>query len=468
MCDTKRVTLSAGANAAADFLLFTEVPIAGHGSVILDDTANEFDPNSPQFGEKFAPPFMPITIRDWTGRDHPRLFRPVRALQLPGAVDSHQQPAAAERHVTQHAHHLHERPSIPDGSADPRHNPQYSTFCYTFQYMPGATTYLDTPVVPVAAFAGPDQFPLDCEFLDGTPSIYSVSAPTNGVGGGPYVPGTAGAADGTEVIEIIAMGDVEVPNPAYCPGPPIANDCTTIDANKTILRDYGFGIDTGAVTVGGVPLTVTEWYPGQIIATVPAGTTTGQLTVTRGDNERSTITGVTFQVGLRSNAQVQTVSPGQKIQDAIGTFAAPNDARRGNDLILVAPGEYDELLIMWKPVQLQGWGEGSTVINAINLPQEKLQLWRDEVALLVDNGFVDLLPGQETGFLGIEPGALNTEEGAGVVVLGSDSGQRRFRIAKNRGARIDGFTITGAATGGGVMINGYADFFEVSNDRVAQ
>ena len=36
-------------------------------------------------------------------------------------------------------------------------NPQYSTFCYTFQYMPGTTTYLDTPVVPVAAFAGPDQ-----------------------------------------------------------------------------------------------------------------------------------------------------------------------------------------------------------------------------------------------------------------------------------------------------------------------
>ena len=55
--------------------------------------------------------------------------------------------------------------------SDPLHNPQYSQFCYTFQYMPGSTTYLDTPVVPVAAFAGPDQNPLDCEYVDATPRI---------------------------------------------------------------------------------------------------------------------------------------------------------------------------------------------------------------------------------------------------------------------------------------------------------
>ena len=78
------------------------------------------------------------------------------------------------------------------------HNPQYSTFCYTFQYMPGATTYLDTPVVPVAAFAGPDQFPLDCELPDGTPKIYSVSATSNGVAGAlrrAYADGAPAAAD---------------------------------------------------------------------------------------------------------------------------------------------------------------------------------------------------------------------------------------------------------------------------------
>jgi hypothetical protein len=69
LCDRKEVVLSAGANAAADFWLFTEVPVAAHANgFILDDTQNEFDPNSPNFGEKYAPPFVPVTIRDWSGK----------------------------------------------------------------------------------------------------------------------------------------------------------------------------------------------------------------------------------------------------------------------------------------------------------------------------------------------------------------------------------------------------------------
>ena len=50
--------------------------------------------------------------------------------------------------------------------------------------MPGSTTYLDTPVIPVAAFAGPDQYPLDCEVPTGSPRIKSVSVQPLGIGGG--------------------------------------------------------------------------------------------------------------------------------------------------------------------------------------------------------------------------------------------------------------------------------------------
>ena len=126
---------------------------------------------------------LPADIRSgfYRQRDRAHLFRRVRALQHPGALHLHHQPAGPQRDVAQHADHLHE-PSGPDPQSgrrrsieDPLFNPQYSTFCYTFQYMPGSTTYLDTPVVPSAAFAGPDQFPLDCEFPDGTPRIHSVS-----------------------------------------------------------------------------------------------------------------------------------------------------------------------------------------------------------------------------------------------------------------------------------------------------
>jgi len=461
LCDQKLVTLSDGANAAADFSLFTEVPIAGHFiGFILDDTANEFDPASPQFGEKYAPPFLPVSIRDWTGREISRTvsdeYGVYNALIPSTFTQNLTKPSGISANMLTTCMNAKNRP---DGSADPLHNPQYSQFCYTFQYMPGSTTYLDTPVVPVAAFAGPDQNPLDCAYVDTTPRIKSVSVDTNGVGGGPYIPrkgGSGGRADGNHTITITSMGDVEVPNPAY--------DGVGGTKPKTIFRDYGFGDTEVTVTIDGVPLTVTDWNNNTITATVPNNTVIGpvggrQLTVTR-DNGTSTITGVTVQVGLRNTSNVIAVTPGEgAIQNAI-------NAASNNDLILVAPGTYNEIVIMWKPVQLQGWGEGSVTINAVKAPFNKLADWRLLAESLTTNNLIDLVPGQELGFGGIEPATFFSEEGAGVFVLAKSNGDNRFRWARNRGARIDGITISGADTGGGVVVNGYADYLDISNLHV--
>ena len=81
---------------------------------------------------------------------------------------------------------------------------------------------------------------------------------------------------------------------------------------------------------------------------------------------------------------------------------------------------------MWKPVQLQGWGEGSTTINALKAPAEKLQTWRDFVDGLIASDDIDLLPGQEVGPGTPEPVTLWTEEGAGVLVLAKASGNQAF------------------------------------------
>jgi hypothetical protein len=351
--------------------------------------------------------------------------------------------------------------SLPNGDIDPLHNPQYSQFCYTFQYMPGSTTYLDTPVVPVAAFAGADQNPLDCEYVAGTPRIASASVAANGFGGGPYMPvNNQGNITAGEIV-ITSMGTQIVPNPAYegVGGVP----------PKTITRDYGFGTAQGTVTIGGVPITIATggWSDASISATaagIPQGAQ--QLVVTRADGT-STITGVTVQVGLRSNqANVLTV-PGDH-----ATIQAAIDAAGTNDLILVGPnpvddnGVYHEIVIMWKPVQLQGWGEGSVTIDAIKAPFNKLSAWRILAESLLDDNLVDLVPGQELGFGGIEPATFFSEEGAGVFVVAKENGNRRFDANNNRGARIDGFTISGADTGGGIVLNGFADFMEVSNNRV--
>jgi len=494
LCDAKLVTLSAGANAAADFWLFTEVPVAAHGlGFILDDTQNEFDPNSPNFGEKYAPPFVPVAIRDFTGRIIGKTLSDQYGkynFLAPSTITANlPQPSGMSPNMLTACMN---DPGDDPNNPDPNWNQLYSTFCYTLQYMPGVTTYLDTPIIPVGAFTGPDQFPLDCEVPDGTPRIDSVSVDTNGVGGGPYIPtytvdtgppASRGVfTSGEQTITITSMGSVAVQNPNYCN--PAAGACPagSDTVNKFVTRDFGFGA-SGTVTLGSLGTLSCTWAE-PITCTVPANTYVGptpaagtvggrQLTVTR-DNGQSTVVGVTVQVGLRQGATATVIGPttpqalpplDQTIQNAI-------DAAGTNDLIMVRPSVYNELVVMWKPVQLQGFGEGSTVINAIKAPADKLDIWRGLVDSLIADGFVDLLPGQEVGPGAPEPVTLFTEEGAGVLVLAAAGGNSSFgggggSTPRNRGARIDGFTIKSADTGGGIIANGYADYLQISNNRVA-
>ena len=63
--EIKEVTLSDQMGAIAKFYVFTSTHIASkfYGG-ITDDFTSEFDPFSPQFGEKFAPPDLPVAVRD--------------------------------------------------------------------------------------------------------------------------------------------------------------------------------------------------------------------------------------------------------------------------------------------------------------------------------------------------------------------------------------------------------------------
>ena len=438
--DRKQVKLVDGQNAAADFFLFTYVPVAGHiVGFVLDDTANEFDPNAPTFGEKHAPAFLPISVRDWVGNviaygstdgygAYNILVPSTYTANIP--APSGYSPNMLTVIINDPTH-----PTI-------THNPVYSQFSYTFQYMPGTTTYLDTPVLPVAAFAGPGQFPVDVEFEDGTPVVSQVD-------GGPYV-----AAPGQQ-ITIRSLGTaVVVPNPDWD---------GTAATPQTITRDYGFGT-SGVVTIDGIPLTIVSWAPDAITGTVAAGTTTGQLVVRRNDTGRSSILGITVTVGPLGlgptgiQRNVINVPTGGSIQAAV-------EAANPGDLVLVAPGTYEELVILTKPVQLQGWGAGVTFIDAVQAPAEKMQNWRDNIQRLWTAGAFDLLPAQTVLFTGIEP-ALAAVEGAGVSVFAREVFPEQGGFGRNPNARIDGFTIVGASTGGGVFVNGYARYLEVSNNRI--
>ncbi len=451
LCNRKQIWLGEGMNAAADFFVFTEVPIAAHiVGTSLNDLANTFDPNNPAFGEKAAAAHIPVSIRDFTGREINRVytdeFGNFNALVPSTFTANLPQPSGMSPNVLIAC--MNDPGPIPDPVTgqmvvDPYYNPKFAHVCYNLQFMPGTTTYLDTPVVPAAAFASTERYPLDCELPDGTPKIASVTGQddTGAPVQGPYVPLTGGT------VTITSEGTaVTVPNPAY-DGPGGLNPAT-------ITRDYGFGSTPGTVTVGGTPLTIVSWTPDEIVATVPtdpvtgqATVSTGQLLVTRADNGLSSVVGITLHVGNPDGA-VLTLNPGETIQDAI-------DRANPGDLILVPPGTYEEMVILYKPVKLQGAGAGSTVIRASRFPTEKIAVWQQKVADILAAGQADLLPAQQ--------GALGpTEEGAGILVLG-----RQGVFSAATPAWIDGFQITGANIGGGVLVNGYAPYTRISNNRIA-
>jgi hypothetical protein len=206
LCDRKEVTLEDQMTALAKFYVFTSAHIAGHYTgTITNDFASEFDPFSPQFGEKFAPPHLPVAIKDFTGKEVSRVYADQWGL-FDGATYSTWtvNPPSPSGYIpmmmlacmNDPGPILDTRQTLPDGSpnptfntmiTDPAYNPGYSNFCYEIPFMPGETAYLDTPVIPTMAFANGYNLP-DCEYPDTTPAIKQVSGDTlEGGGSGPWV-----------------------------------------------------------------------------------------------------------------------------------------------------------------------------------------------------------------------------------------------------------------------------------------
>ena len=448
LCDRKQISLTAGKNGAVDFFMFTQTPVAAHvvGGV-LNDLGNEFDPNNPNFGEKFAPAWVPVTFSDWTGKViakvHADEFGKYEAL-LPSTYTvnigsptglSPNMLSACMNDPSPIANPLF--PGDPAASPfinDPFYNPQFSTFCYTFQYMPGSTTYLDTPVVPIAAFANTGEFPLDCAIPDNHPLIKFVTGDSGGMAG-PVLP----IGQTSRELKIVSEGVLDVPNHLFgAAGEPLL-----------VSRNYGFGGTQGAgsVFIGAVELTVTSWSNDEIIVTVPANAPTAQLVITTDSGNRAA-----------RSVTITTHLPSGNIHEVTSSIQAAIDGAAPGDLILLPPGTYSELVIMDKPVQLQGYGAGVARLTAIRNPASKLEDWREEIDIRAGSGTgtgsFDYLPNQEDGF--------ESEEGSGVIVLGQASGN----FTEVLQSRIDGIEITGAISGGGIYVNAYVDFLNISNNKI--
>jgi hypothetical protein len=414
LCDRKEVTLEDQMSALAKFWVFSSTHVAAHFTgFILDDFSSEFDPYSPDFGEKFAVPNVPVSFKDFNGIEISRVYSDQWGLYngLNYSTWEVNPPNPTGYAPTMMVTCMNDPGPIVDslvGSptfgqliTDPLYNPNYSQFCYENPFMPGQTQYMDTPIVPVSAFAE-SYNPPDCAYPDATPAIKSVNWPGNG----PYVPASGGT------LTITALGTIPVPNAAYS-GPA----ATTAPYNqRTVMRNYHFGSTAGTVALvgsDGVSHTLSaSWGDTIITATVPAnfslplcavqqrgtgngGAKCGELVITTAPstaypNGQRSIDTVTVTIGGKAPT---VLAAGASIQSAL-------DNALPGDLIIVPPGTYNELLVMWKPVRLQGVGAASVMVNANTHPSGKMDSWRAQVNCLFGaaiNG------GLSTGTAGANP-----------------------------------------------------------------
>src|SRR6202030_1259106 len=430
LCDRKEVTLGDQMGAIAKFYIYTSTHTAAKFTgIITDDYTSEFDPFSPTFGEKFSPPDMPVSFKDWTGNEISRVYsdhwgtyngmtysswevnppNPTGYAPTVMVVCMNDPGPITDTRVGS--------PTFGQQITDPLFNPAYSQFCYELPFMPGTTAYEDTPVVPTSAFAGAGYNNVDCAYPNATPAISEV----DGDGVGPWV----SAAGHT--LTITALGTQSVNNYGYS-GP----QATTSPYNqKTVTRHYGFGArctaptassttcnTVSSVKIGGVPAAIGAWSDTAITVTVPGangtppvplctiqqqaqyvptGTTParcGELVITAGNGKQS-VDAVTVTVGGKAPKHVA----------ASGSVQAAIDAAAPGDLIIVdptcttgsthniipcsttgltkVPSSHTEMLIMWKPVRLQGEGAASSIISANVEPAGKLlDPWRRHVNCL--------------------------------------------------------------------------------------
>jgi IPT/TIG domain-containing protein len=422
LCNSRRVTVSGGFNAEANFWLMTgtgvpssdpdnpdpdfyenAVPIPGRiRGVLLDDLNIDLDPSSMGYLEKAGIPHAPVSIQDYAGNEITRVYTDDLGfweVLLPSTYTAF---CPIPQGICPGMYKvIGNHPVRPDGTVDPNWNPLFSTLPLQFEVWPGKTTYADVAILPSALASAP------CDVAAGTPDVQSVSRP--------WVTGSA--------------------------------------RNFTI-RGSGFGATqgSGSVTLDGTPLTIRSWGDTSIGVAVPNSVPRGahQLLVTSGTAKTSP-EGITIHfTGTGYNPKLLHVGSGQTystIQAAID--AAPNPTTK-TSIVIVHPGTYVENVVMGKALKLQGYGPGVTTINGAAF----------------DFAEFDAKVGSTP-----HDGADPVPSGQTITVLA-----RNRRFGSGFRAQIDGFRITGGTRatqpgqvntgGGGIYAHAFARFLTVSNNLI--
>ena len=419
LCDRKEVTLEDQTAPLAKFWVFSSTHVAAHFTgIILDDFSSEFDPFSPQFGEKFAVPNLPISFKDFAGIEISRTYADQWGLfnGMNYSTWEVNPPNPTGYAPTMMVTCMNDPGPIPGPNntmiTDPLYNPAYSQFCYEIPFMPGQTQYMDTPVVPTAAFAQEYNLP-DCAYPDTTPAVAEV----DGDGIGPWVDVPSGQVSGIDLtspgsgytslptVSVSAPGaggtqatatvtDLNIVSIAVANG---GSGYTTAPA-VTIQGGGGAGASATATIASGKVTAVTVTTPGAGYTSVPnvriAVPTTprslrAQATASMGVNTVAVTSGgsgytaatATLSGTATANARVSTSHQTLTIT-ALGDQVVRNHAYSGPSAT-TAP--YNQKWITRHygfGTQGTGPAQGTVSIGGVSVPPANITTWNDTTIVL--------------------------------------------------------------------------------------
>ncbi|MEZ0448692.1 SdrD B-like domain-containing protein [Cellulomonas sp. ICMP 17802] len=396
LCDKRLVVLTNGQNANADFNMMTNFRTDPNGTDAADARTGDVPEPGRLVGQVFNDIYFERNLASpWYGEPRPIVGIPVGIYARVDTVCPQDQPGCATPNVNlpydaNNWRLLTTVTTSPDGSfealvpstetfncpipqgpcpgmylvkvddpgskAQPNagYNPNLLTATTPAEAWPGLTTQLDLPLDPISGTGCEDPA------VPARPEVLQVSTP--------YVPNAVAANGGNAANprRITIQADfIGTAGPTGATGGRVTLTDDRTGGVTTLTRANG-GIVSWTPGSGAIPDTIVIQVPA-LSLTFPAGQKQLAITTANANGGVSSVNGITVHAlgtggGVTYNPPVVNVAappPGagtdaHAIQNAIDGAAA-------GSLLVLRPGVYNENVVQWKPLKIQGLGAGGII-----------------------------------------------------------------------------------------------------------
>jgi polysaccharide lyase family 4-like protein len=348
-------------------------------------------------------------------------------------------------------------------------NPNLLVATTPAEVWPGLTDQLDLPLDPISGTACEDPaVPARPELLQvsrpyvaqsSTGSARRITIKADFIGSG----GSSGSTGGHLTLTDFRTGTV-----------------------TTLTRSNG-GVVSWTQGTGSTPDTIVMQVPALNTSTFRPGPKQLTIVTSNPNGGVSSVNGITIHV-LGSNTNGTTVTYNPEIVNVAGpppgsgtnAHAIQNaiDSASPGALLVLKAGVYNENVLMWKPVKLQGLGPGGTIGAHEFLSRDPEDPRFDVLGSVIDGRFFALnatafdATVASRGSFAVDPNLPNILRGADLTVVAKSTSSynlvtnSRHSDSKFSQARVDGMGLmTGRGDGaGGIQLQAYANNTQITND----